>query len=115
MSQSYAGSKRKARAAARRRRLSDAFQKRMERLNALAQQIESEAELDVMLEREVPDLEARAAVKSLVMALREQAGPRIELATGPEDIRRIVQQPAGNRAAFIPTPGGRAMGLILES
>jgi hypothetical protein len=59
------GSKKKARAAARERRLSNAFKKRLARIYELARLIRDENELTILLDQ-IPDEEVRAETRKLI-------------------------------------------------
>lgn len=101
----YAGSKRKARQQARDERLARAMNARLRQIAELASQLDSDEQLESFLSQ-IEDDEVRTEVRTLILALRR---PRIEVAAGPEDIRRAVANPSSNRTLVIPTAAGPLM------
>lgn len=109
----FAGSKRAERNRKRAARRSAAFDARMQEIAALAELVESEAHLDALLAQDDATTdEAKAEIKKLVMAIKAQTGPRIQLAHDTEDVRRAVREAKQGTATVINT---RAGALILES
>lgn len=85
----------------------------MDALRALADQIESEAHLDAILEADTEATpEAKAEVRTFLLALMAQRPAKVEIASNTADIRRALTESSPHRTLMIPTPGGA---LVLES
>ncbi len=108
MHPAYQGSKKQARLAKAEADDSRTFDGELHTLASLCQMIESEAELDAIL-ADVEDVEKRGEMRKLMLALREQAGPRIEIVSDIAGMQDVIRNPSQNRTVLL---GGT--GLVLK-
>jgi hypothetical protein len=87
----FAGSKRKAKAAAREQRKVDALKKRLQKIYALSKLVENEDELDTML-AQIPDADVRAETKKLMETFVPFKYRKVTLATA-NDLVDLQLQP----------------------